>query len=131
MGSTRRFGEEVGGRPHVRRARLQGYVARAVRPHGELRHAGRTEYAQEGLAFEMELNRERDGCEIGPHTDSHGKCVATICLLPRDDSHADNGGTARSKSGREHEGDSTWESRTDPDFEVVRQRATCRALCLR
>lgn len=88
-----------------------------------LRNPGWREYAARELAFKMELNRDRDGYEIGPHTDSHGKWVTCLYYLPRDSSHEADGGTAvvRSKSGREQGADSTWESWKDPDFEVVRQ----------
>ena len=88
-----------------------------------LRNPSWRNYAARELAFKVELNRDRDRYEIGPHTDSHGKWVTMLYYLPKDDTHASDGGTAviRSKSRREQFGDSTWESWTDPDFEVVRR----------
>ena len=88
-----------------------------------LRNPSWRNYAARELAFKVELNRDRDRYEIGPHTDSHGKWVTMLYYLPKDDTHESDGGTAviRSKSRREQFGDSTWESWTDPDFEVVRR----------
>ena len=54
-----------------------------------------------GPYAEMELNRDRAGYEIGPHTDSQGKWVTTLYYLAKDLEN-ENTGTCvvRSKSGR-------------------------------
>jgi len=79
------------------------------------------EYMAKSLFLRMELNRDREGYVIPPHTDRGTKWVTMLYYLAPDDSHKEAGTCViRSKSGREQTS-SDWESWDDDDFEIARQ----------
>ena len=88
-----------------------------------LRKADWRSFAGSNLGFKMELNRDRGGFEIGPHTDSHGKWVTALYYLPRQERVGGGTCVVRSRSGRVQHGDSSWETWNDPDFEIVDRAA--------
>ena len=81
------------------------------------------------LYWEMGLNRDLTGYEIGPHTDSRGKWITALFYLPKNDSAPRNAGTCvmRSKKGKTQKEGSEWESWKDKDFEV---RACASCVCV-
>ena len=86
-----------------------------------VRHAN---YAavKSSIHTKMELNRDRAGYEIGPHTDSQGKWVTTLYYLAKDLEHEKTGTcVVRSKTGRTQTEGSVWEDWRDPDFEIATQ----------
>jgi len=75
------------------------------------------------LHWDMSMNRDMTGYEIGPHTDSTTKWVTILYYLPPDANAPRQAGTSmlRSKSGKKQKSNSEWSSWKDTDFEVIEQ----------
>ena len=113
----RQLGKVYASSPSIRDAWIDKFA-----PTLAIRHPNVDARVKNSIHTKMELNRDRAGYEIGPHTDSQGKWVTTLYYLAKDLEH-ENTGTCvvRSKSGREQKGASDWEDWRDPDFEVAEQ----------